>query len=109
MYQGHQGFSPSWLKSNLSRIRCYILALAALSVFHFFLQRYRSRETPLLTSVSLVSVSVFAFSMAAKIVDGVHAEGLLEPMVLATLSTEQLKLAAELAGADEDEEEVDLT
>ena len=47
--------------------------------------------------------------MAAKIVAGVHAEGLLEPMVLATLSRELLKLAAELAGADVDEEEVDLT
>ena len=47
--------------------------------------------------------------MAAKILAGIQAEGLMEPMVLATLSTEQLKLAAELAGADEDEEEVDLT
>ena len=56
-----------------------------------------------------MSVSVFASSIAARILAGIQAEGLLEPMVLATLIMEQLKLAAELAGADEDEEEVDLT
>ena len=45
--------------------------------------------------------------MAAKIVADVQAEGLLEPMVLASLSIEQLKLAAELAGVDEDEEDIE--
>ena len=45
--------------------------------------------------------------MAARIVAGIQAEGLLEPTVLATLSLVQLKLAAELAGKDDSEDVIE--